>query len=64
MSVRLVDVTGASTVMLTWHLLADPGFELVTPHRRVLPSMRGLGHLPEEVRVSAPVVGSSIWRRY
>jgi hypothetical protein len=28
-SVRLVDVTGAAAVMLTGHLLADPGFELV-----------------------------------
>jgi putative transposase len=52
-SARLVDVTGAATVMLTGHLLADPGFELVTAHRRVVPSVRGLGHLAEEVRTSA-----------
>jgi hypothetical protein len=52
-SVRLVDVTGAATVMLTGHLLADPGFELVAPHRRVLSAMRGLEHLPGEVRASA-----------
>jgi len=29
-SARLVDVTGAATVMLVGHLLADPSFELVT----------------------------------
>jgi putative transposase len=52
-SVRLVDVTGAATVMLTGHLLADPGFELVSPHRRVPLAVSGLEHLPEEVRASA-----------
>ena len=51
----LVDITGASTVMLSWHMLADPGFELVTPHRRVLPSVRRLGHLPRR-STSAPGV--------
>lgn len=52
-SVRLVDVAGAVTVMLTGHLLTDPGFELVTPHRQVLPAGSGLEHLPGEVRASA-----------
>ena len=33
-SVRLADVTGAATVMLAGHLLADPSFELVTSRRR------------------------------
>ena len=52
-SARLVDVTGAATVMLIGHLLADPGFELVTSHRRLPPAVSGLEHLPEEVRASA-----------
>ncbi len=52
-SVRLVDVTGVAMVMLTGHLLADPGFELVTSHRRVPLAAGGLDDLPEEVRVSA-----------
>jgi putative transposase len=52
-SARLADVTGSVTVMLTGHLLADPGFELVAPHRRVLPVVSGLELLPEEVRASA-----------
>ena len=52
-SARLADVTGAATVMLTGHLLADPGFELVTSHRRVPLAASGLEHLPEEVRASA-----------
>ena len=51
-SVRLVDVTGAVTVMLTGHLLADPGFELLTGRGR--PLSAGLaGRLPDEVRASA-----------
>ena len=33
-SMRLVDVTGAVTVMLTGHLLADPSFQLLTGHGR------------------------------
>ena len=53
MSVRLAGVGGAVTVMLIGHLLADPGFELVTPHRRVLPAGGGLEHLPGEVSASA-----------
>jgi hypothetical protein len=52
-SVRLVDVTGAAMVMLNGHLLADPGLELVTPHRRVPLAAGGLEHLPDEVRASA-----------
>ena len=52
-SARLVDVTGAAMVMLTGHLLADPGFELITSHRRVPPAVSSLDHLPEEVRASA-----------
>jgi pentapeptide repeat protein len=52
-SVRLADVTGAATVMLTGHLLADPGFELVTSHRRVPLAVSGLDRLPEEVRAGA-----------
>ena len=35
-SARLVDVTGAATVMLTGYLLADPSFELVTATRPLL----------------------------
>ena len=51
-SVRLVDVVGAVTVMLTGHLLADPGFELLTGHGR--PLSAGLAdRLPGEVRASA-----------
>jgi transposase InsO family protein len=53
MSVRLADVTGAATVMLTGHLLADPGLELLTSHRRVPLAAGGLEHLPDEVRASA-----------
>ena len=34
---RLVDVTGAAVVMLIGHLLADPGFELVTSNRGCCP---------------------------
>ena len=52
-SVRLADVTGAATVMLTGHLLADPSLELVTSHRRVPLAVSGLERLPEEVRASA-----------
>jgi putative transposase len=52
-SARLVDVTGAATVMLVGYLLADPSFELVTSHRRLPPAVSGLEHLPEDVRASA-----------
>jgi len=52
-SARLADVTGAAAVMLIGHLLADPGFELVTSHRRLPPAVSGLEQLPEEVRASA-----------
>jgi hypothetical protein len=52
-SVRLADVTGTATVMLTGHLLADPGFELVTPRRRVPLAAGSLEHLPEDVRAGA-----------
>jgi putative transposase len=52
-SARLVDVTGAATVMLVGHLLADPGLELVTSRRRLPPAVSGLERLPEEVRASA-----------
>ena len=52
-SARLVDVTGAATVMLIGYLLADPSFELVTSHRRLPPAVSGLEHLPDEVRASA-----------
>jgi putative transposase len=52
-SVRLVDVAGAVTVMLTGHLLADPGFELLTGHGRPVLSPGLSGRLPEEVRASA-----------
>lgn len=52
-SARLADVTGSVTVMLTGHLLADPGFELVAPHHRVLPAVSGLEFLPEGARASA-----------
>ena len=52
-SARLVDVTGAATVMLVGHLLADPSFELVTSRRRLPPAVSGLEQLPEEVRASA-----------
>jgi putative transposase len=52
-SAKLVDVTGAATVMLTGHLLADPSFELVTSHRRLPPAVSGLEQLPEEVRAGA-----------
>ena len=52
-SARLADVAGAATVVLTGHLLADPGFELVTSHRRVPLAAGGLEHLPEEVRAGA-----------
>lgn len=51
-SVRLADVTGAVTVMLTGHLLADPGFELLTGHGRPLP-VDLAGGLPGEVRANA-----------
>src|SRR5262249_34068283 len=39
--------------MLTRHLLAGPGFELVTAHRRLPPAVSGLEQLPEEVRAAA-----------
>jgi putative transposase len=52
-SVRLVDVAGAVTVMLTGHLLADPGFELLTGHGRPLPVAALAGRLPDEVRAGA-----------
>ena len=52
-SARLADVAGSVTVMLIGHLLADPGFELVAPYRRVLPAASGLEFLPGEVRASA-----------
>ena len=52
-SVRLVDVTGAVTVMLTGHLLADSSFELLTGHRRPLAAAGLAGRLPDEVRASA-----------
>ena len=39
--------------MLIGHLLADPGFELLTSHRRLPPAVSGLEQLPEEVRASA-----------
>ena len=52
-SARLVDVTGAATVMLIGYLLADPSFELVTSRRRVPPAVSGLEQLPEEVRAGA-----------
>lgn len=52
-SVRLVDVTGAVTVMLTGHLLADPGFELLAGHGRPLPAAGLADRLPGEVRASA-----------
>jgi putative transposase len=52
-SVRLADVTGAATVMLTGHLLADPGFELVSSQRRVPLAAAGVEQLPEGVRASA-----------
>src|SRR5215470_13265755 len=52
-SVRLVDVAGVVTVMLTGHLLADPSFQLLTGHGRPL-SAAGLADLlPGEVRASA-----------
>jgi putative transposase len=52
-SARLAGVTGAATVMLIGHLLADPSFELVTSHRRLPPAVSGLEQLPEEVRATA-----------
>jgi putative transposase len=52
-SAQLADVTGSVTLMLIGRLLADPGFELVAPHRRVLPAASGLEFLPEEARASA-----------
>ncbi|MGE3660042.1 MAG: Mu transposase C-terminal domain-containing protein [Pseudonocardia sp.] len=52
-SVRLVDVTGAATVMLLGHLLADPGFELVTSRRPPLPPLGLLERLPAEVLATA-----------
>ena len=52
-SVRLADVAGAAMVMLTGHLLADPGFELLTSHRRVPLAAGGLGAAAVEVRASA-----------
>jgi putative transposase len=42
-----------ATALLIGQLLADPGLELVTSHRRLLPAVSGLEHLPEEVRASA-----------
>jgi putative transposase len=52
-SVRLVDVAGAVTVMLTGHLLADPSFELLAGHGWPL-SAAGLADLlPDDVRASA-----------
>jgi putative transposase len=52
-SARLVDITGAATVMLIGYLLAHPSLELVTSHRRLPPAVSGLEHLPDEVRASA-----------
>lgn len=52
-SVRLVDVTGAATVMLVGQLLAEPSFVLVTQNR---PSLRGqttINGLPDDVRAAA-----------
>jgi putative transposase len=52
-SVRLIDVTGATTVMLVAHLLADPTFELVTASRPPLPPMGTLERLPADVLATA-----------
>ena len=52
-SVRLVDVAGAVTVMLTGHLLADPGFELLAGHGWPLSAPGLAGQLQDEVRASA-----------
>jgi len=61
-SARLADVTGSVTVMMIGHLPTDPGFELVAPHRRVLPAASGLEFLPGEVRASAQRGSSTWWR--
>jgi hypothetical protein len=48
-SVRLVDVTGATSVVLLSHLLSDPSFALVGSPRVPLPPLGALEGLPEEV---------------
>jgi transposase InsO family protein len=48
-SVRLVDVTGATSVVLLCHLLSDPSFALVGSPRVALPPLGALEGLPEEV---------------
>ena len=47
-TVRLADVTGAVIEVTTAGLLADPGFELVTPSRVPLAPQPVLDHLPAE----------------
>ncbi len=52
-SVRLADVTGAATVMLTGRLLADPGFELLAGHGRAVPAAGLAGLVPDQIRAAA-----------
>jgi putative transposase len=53
-SVRLVDVTGAATVMLIGHLLSRPSLELLTTVRRPpLPPFGQLDRLPADVLATA-----------
>jgi len=58
-SVRLVDVAGAVTVMLTGHLLADPSFELLAGHGWPLPAAALADLLPGDVRA-----GAQWWERH
>ena len=52
-SVRLVDTTGATSVMLTGHVLADPSLELLSTQPKRLPALGLLDALPADARAEA-----------
>ena len=58
-TVRLADVTGAVIEVTTAGLLADPGFELVTPSRVPLAPQPVLDRLPAET-----VEAARWWERH
>lgn len=61
-SVRLVDATGATTVVLLPRLLSDPGFALVGTARAPLPPLGVLEGLPGEVVGGRAGGNDSLWR--